>query len=79
MLGGVSMEDPDSTYISPDVKIGKDTIIYPNTTIFGNTVIGNKNEIGPNAVLENVTIGNNNIIKSVTLSDVIIGDDQSVK
>ena len=79
MLGGVSMEDPDSTYISPDVKIGKDTIIYPNTTIFGNTVIGNRNEIGPNAVLENVTIGNNNIIKSVTLSDVIIGDDQIVK
>ena len=79
MLEGVSMEDPDSTYISPNVKIGKDTVIYPNTTIFGKTVIGNNNEIGPNAVLENVIAGNNNKIKSVNIANVKIGDNEVVK
>ena len=34
------MEDPDTTYISPNVVIGKDTVIFPNTTIYGNTIIG---------------------------------------
>ena len=78
MLEGVSMEDPDSTYISPDVVIGKDTVIYPNTTITGKCVIGTTNEIGPNAVLENVSVGNNNVIRGIYLNDVKIGDNQIV-
>jgi bifunctional UDP-N-acetylglucosamine pyrophosphorylase/glucosamine-1-phosphate N-acetyltransferase len=45
MMSGVSMEDPDSTYISPDVEIGKDTVILPNTTIFGKCKIGEANTI----------------------------------
>ena len=76
MLEGVSMEDPGSTYISPDVKIGKDTIIYPNTTIYHGCIIGEGNEIGPNTVLENVKIGNHNIIKASRLSDIEIGDNE---
>lgn len=78
MLEGVSMEDPDSTYISPDVQIGKDTIIYPNTTIVGETVIGTSNEIGPNTVLENVKIGNNNVVKCALLANVEIGDNETI-
>ena len=58
MLSGVSFEDPNSTYISPDVKIGKDTIIFPNTIISGKTVIGTRCEIGPNTCLDNVKVGN---------------------
>ena len=36
MKNGVSIEDPNTTYISPDVTIGKDTVIMPNTIILGN-------------------------------------------
>ena len=78
MLEGVSMEDPSSTYISPDVKIGKDTIIYPNSTIYNGCVIGEGNEIGPNTVLENVKIGNHNIIKASRLENVVIGDNEKI-
>ena len=78
MLSGVSIEDPDSTYISPEVKIGQDTIIYPNTTLLGKTVIGTNNEIGPNTVLENVHVGNNNIVKCALLENTKIGDDQRI-
>ncbi len=78
MLSGVSMEDPNSTYISPDVKIGKDTVIFANSSISGNTVIGNSCEIGPNAVLDNVKIGNNSKVICSNLADVELGDNETV-
>lgn len=78
MLSGVSMEDPDTTYISPDVKIGRDTIIGPNTTILGNTVIGETNHIGPNTYIENSRIGNNNKIINAYLINKEIGDGEYI-
>ena len=36
---GVTLIDPKTTYIGVDVKIGKDTIIYPNNILEGNTEI----------------------------------------
>ncbi|AKI96885.1 bifunctional UDP-N-acetylglucosamine diphosphorylase/glucosamine-1-phosphate N-acetyltransferase GlmU [Kosmotoga pacifica] len=47
MLNGVTIIDPDTTYIGPDVVIGKDTVIEPMTFIYGHTVIGEKCVIGP--------------------------------
>ncbi len=78
MLEGVSMEDPDSTYISPTVKIGKDTIILPNTTIVGDCDLGSANEIGPNVVLENVKCGNNNKISNYTIRNKTLGDNEKL-
>ncbi len=78
MLSGVSMEDPDSTYISPDVVIGKDTIILPNTTISGKCVIGTGNMIGPNTVIEDSIIGNNNIIKCQYIGKAKIDNNKVV-
>lgn len=37
---GVSLVDPETTYIEPTVTIGRDTIIYPNCYLEGRTVIG---------------------------------------
>ena len=37
---GVTLIDPEATYIEPLVKIGRDTIIYPNVYLQGETVIG---------------------------------------
>ena len=37
---GVSLIDPESTYIEAGVSIGRDTVIYPNVYLQGNTVIG---------------------------------------
>ena len=51
MLNGVTIEDQDTTYIYDDVKIGKDTVIHPNTTIKTDVVIGEDCEIGPNAYI----------------------------
>jgi bifunctional UDP-N-acetylglucosamine pyrophosphorylase/glucosamine-1-phosphate N-acetyltransferase len=37
---GVTMIDPASTWIDATVTIGKDTVLYPNVTLEGTTVIG---------------------------------------
>ncbi|NQT06390.1 MAG: bifunctional N-acetylglucosamine-1-phosphate uridyltransferase/glucosamine-1-phosphate acetyltransferase [Candidatus Omnitrophica bacterium] len=47
MKEGVTIVDPNSTYIDKDVKIGQDTTIYPSTIIEGNAKIGRGCRIGP--------------------------------
>lgn len=76
MLDGVSIEDPSTTYISPEAVIGKDTVIHPNTTIMGKTVIGEGNLIGPNTYIEDATIGNENHLRQVSIVRSNISDNQ---
>ncbi len=57
MEAGVTMIDPATTYIEPTVVIGTDTVIWPNTILRGQTVIGRHCRIGPNALIEDSTIG----------------------
>ena len=78
MLSGVSMDHSSTTYISPDVKIGQDTIIRPNTTILGHSEIGEACVIGPNVVLKDVKVGNDSEITFADLSDITIGDNEKV-
>ena len=65
MENGVTIVDPDSTWISEDTEIEKDTIIYPSTYLEGKNKIGENCKIGPFAhfrggveVADNVKIGN---------------------
>lgn len=64
MLNGVTIIDPNNTYIDVDVEIGRDTIIYPNVHIQGNTKIGERVEILPNSFLRNAIIGDDVSIDS---------------
>ena len=59
MEAGVTIIDPNTTFIDGDVKIGRDTIIYPNTYLEGNTVIGEDCAIGPNVRFTDMLVGNN--------------------
>lgn len=47
MLQGVSIIDPDTTYIEPGCKIGQDTVIYPFTVIEKDVIIKKFCSIGP--------------------------------
>lgn len=75
MDGGVTLIDPDNTYISLDVQIGKDTIIYPGTNIQGETIIGENCIIGPNSTIISSSIGNNTIIESSKVDRSSIGNN----
>ena len=56
---GVTIIDPKHTYISEDAQIGRDTIIHPNVTIEGRTIIGDNCEIRSGTRLNNAVIGRN--------------------
>jgi bifunctional UDP-N-acetylglucosamine pyrophosphorylase/glucosamine-1-phosphate N-acetyltransferase len=56
MANGVTIVDPHSTYVHPEVQIGCDTVLHPNTHILGRTVIGEDCEIWPNTVIRDSTL-----------------------
>ena len=56
MASGVTIIDPHTTYVHPEVQIGCDTVLHPNTYVLGKTVIGEDCEIWPNAVIRDSTI-----------------------
>lgn len=57
MANGVTIVDPPSTFIGPDVTIGADTIVYPRTQIEGTTRIGKGAVLGPNSFIADADIG----------------------
>lgn len=60
MLGGVTIVDPESTFVDMDAKIDKDTIIHPNTVIEKEVKIGKNCSIGPFArIREKTSVGDN--------------------
>lgn len=69
MLSGVTIVDPERTYIEPDVRIGQDTVIWPDTYLHGNTKIGSGCTLGPNTIVRESQIGD----KSQILSSVVVG------
>ncbi len=63
MLAGVTLQDPDTTYIEETVRIGQDTVIGPNTHLKGKTVIGERCQIDGTAFLTDMEIGDDVLLK----------------
>jgi bifunctional UDP-N-acetylglucosamine pyrophosphorylase / glucosamine-1-phosphate N-acetyltransferase len=63
MLAGVTLQDPDTTYIEETVRIGQDTVIGPNTHLKGKTVIGERCQIDGTAFLTDMEIGDEVLLK----------------
>jgi N-acetylglucosamine-1-phosphate uridyltransferase (contains nucleotidyltransferase and I-patch acetyltransferase domains) len=57
MEAGVTMIDPQTTYIEPTVTIGPDTVIWPTTILRGRTAVGRGCHLGPNALIADSVIG----------------------
>lgn len=73
MANGVTLIDTNSTYIDKNVKIGRDTIIYPNCHIKGNSVIGEDCIIRENTTIEDSHIEDHVTIKSSTILSSKVG------
>lgn len=61
---GVTILMPDTVFIEPQVKVGKDTVIYPNAVLRGDTVIGTDCTIEPFVYLINKKIPSGTTIES---------------
>ena len=64
---GVTFIDPSHAYISADAQIGRDTIIHPNVTIEGKTVIGEGCLILAGARITNSRLGDNVTVKDQSI------------
>jgi bifunctional UDP-N-acetylglucosamine pyrophosphorylase / glucosamine-1-phosphate N-acetyltransferase len=78
MRDGVTIIDPEATYLEPELTIGRDTVIYPNTSIALLSEIGEGCVLGPNARLSNARLGRGVTVRESVLSDTIVGDDVSI-
>ena len=47
MDGGVTIVDPDNTWIEAEASIGRETVVYPFTVIGTRATIGDSCRIGP--------------------------------
>src|SRR5438105_551539 len=59
MLAGVTIVDPQTTWIEPDVELEPDSTIHPFTVLRGKTRVGAGAEVGPHVVALDAEIGAN--------------------
>jgi len=78
MEAGVTMIDPSTTYIGAEVTLQPDTIIYPNTYLYGKTSIGRECVIGPGSYIIDSNIGNNCVIRFSMVEQATLEDNVDV-
>ncbi|MBM3462102.1 MAG: UDP-N-acetylglucosamine diphosphorylase/glucosamine-1-phosphate N-acetyltransferase [Armatimonadetes bacterium] len=78
MVEGVTLVDPASTFIHPDVVIGRDTVILPFTTLEGKTRLGDGCTIGPSARIVDSRLGDRVTVQNSVLLEVLAADDCSI-
>ena len=62
---GITIIDPDTTYLSVDTKIGKNSVVFPFTFIEKNVIIGSNCQVGPFVYLRpNTRVKDNTHIRS---------------
>jgi bifunctional UDP-N-acetylglucosamine pyrophosphorylase / glucosamine-1-phosphate N-acetyltransferase len=78
MRDGVTIVNPEATYLEPELEIGADTVVYPNTTLARLSKIGSNCVIGPNARLSHVTLGDRVTVRESVVMNSTLGNDVSV-
>ena len=78
MDAGVTIMDPDTTYVDSSVTIGADTVIYPFTWLEGATCIGANCEIGPNTRLQDCLVGDAAVIHFSYAHECRLGEQVTV-
>ncbi len=78
MEAGVTLADPDSTYIGPSVRLEPDVEILPNTHLWGATRIGRGSVVGPNAILRDTSVGESCRIEASVLEGAELDSDVHV-
>lgn len=78
LLNGVTMLDPEQTFIDVTVELGRDVTLYPGTILQGRTVIGAGCEIGPDARLVDCTVGAGAVVENAVARESEVGEGARV-
>jgi len=77
-LSGVTVLDPQTTWLHADVRIGRDTVIAPNTHLEAGTVIGENCTVGPDTTLVACEVGDGAQVLRSHCHRAVIGAGASV-
>jgi bifunctional UDP-N-acetylglucosamine pyrophosphorylase/glucosamine-1-phosphate N-acetyltransferase len=75
MAAGVTIDDPWTTYIDRDVKVGADTVLHPGVSLEGQTTVGEECEIHSGArivdssIADRVTVLDHCVLAGATVAD----------
>jgi bifunctional UDP-N-acetylglucosamine pyrophosphorylase / glucosamine-1-phosphate N-acetyltransferase len=75
---GVTMLDPENTYIDTTVQLAPDVSIFPGTILQGDTTVGEGAELGPATRLVDCRVGAHAIVANTVGRQAEIGDDAIV-
>jgi bifunctional UDP-N-acetylglucosamine pyrophosphorylase/glucosamine-1-phosphate N-acetyltransferase len=78
MLAGVTVEDPETTFVDWGVEVGRDTLLRANTHLLGRTTVGAASEVGPGCFLRDAFVGDRARVVSSHLYECVIGSGCSV-
>jgi bifunctional UDP-N-acetylglucosamine pyrophosphorylase/glucosamine-1-phosphate N-acetyltransferase len=78
MKRGVTMWDPAHTYIDADVQLGLEVSLLPGCVLKGHCVIQRGAQLGPNANLTDVYVGENAKVAMVEATNAHIGADATI-
>ncbi|HEY58389.1 MAG TPA: UDP-N-acetylglucosamine diphosphorylase/glucosamine-1-phosphate N-acetyltransferase [Anaerolineae bacterium] len=78
MLAGVTLVDPERTYIESTVTLGQDTVVWPDTYLLGDTHIGEGCEIGPNTYIRDTRVGHRCKIFASVLKQAVVEDEVDI-
>ncbi len=78
MRRGVTMIDPERTYLDTTVELATDVVLYPGTMLQGHTVVASGAEIGPNTQLADCTVGERAVVTATVARAASIGADARV-
>ncbi len=78
MLAGVTVVDPETTWIDAEVEIGQDARIEPGTRLLGRTVIGQDAVIGPNSHVRDSQIGPRSSIWASVVEESTVAEEVQV-
>ena len=79
MAAGVTLIDPATAYIEPDVEIGADTVIHPCVFLESGTKIGVACEIHAGSRIINSTLGDRVVVRNHSvITDSTVASDASI-
>ncbi|AWI07402.1 bifunctional UDP-N-acetylglucosamine diphosphorylase/glucosamine-1-phosphate N-acetyltransferase GlmU [Clostridium drakei] len=78
MENGVTLIDPDNTYIGKEVQIGNDTIIYPGNVLQGKTIVKEECILYSNSRIEDSIIEKGVTIQSSVILESKVGESTTV-
>ena len=78
MRSGVTMIDPASTYIDAGVEVGRDTVLYPQCILEGETVVGKNCRLGPGLHLVNTNLEDDVHCQQALVIDSVLKEGANV-